>query len=103
VHCYGNVDGLAFGLACAARGALRAHTVMEPRLITIRLVPGFDDGVIRYAIEAASESGLRALVLQLYGTGNLPSAKGGIHALARTQDKGRVVLTASCDRVLSRR
>jgi len=81
-----------------ARGALRAHTTMDPRLITIRLVPGFDDGVIKYAIHAASDSGLRALVLQLYGTGNLPSVKESfLETLADATARGiLVVATTQC-------
>ena len=41
-------------------------------------MPGFDDAVIKTSIEAAGRSELRALVLQLYGTGNLPSIKEGL-------------------------
>jgi len=59
-----------------ARGVLRVHTRMDTRLLTIRLVPGFDDKILRQLIKAGAESGtLRALVLQLYGTGNAPSVK----------------------------
>ncbi len=57
------------------RGALRVHTRMDTRLLTIRLVPGFDDAVIRQIIYGSYESNaLKVLVLQLYGTGNIPTA-----------------------------
>lgn len=81
------------------RGALRVHTTMDTRLLTIRLVPGFDDAMIRYMIEAQNESNqLRALVLQLYGTGNIPSVKKSfIKLLADAADKGiLVVATTQC-------
>ena len=59
-----------------ARGVLKVHTKMDTRLLTIRLVPGFDDQILRHLIKAGAESeSLRALVLQLYGTGNAPAAK----------------------------
>jgi len=59
-----------------ARGVLKVHTKMDTRLLTIRLVPGFDDQILQHLIKAGAESGsLRALVLQLYGTGNAPAAK----------------------------
>jgi L-asparaginase len=63
-----------------ARGALRVHSRMDTRLLTLRLVPGFDDSMIKYMIEHANDPGhdrpkLKALVLQLYGTGNVPSLK----------------------------
>ena len=81
-----------------ARGALRLHTSMEPRLIAIRLVPGFDDYVLKYAIEGARERGLRALVLQLYGTGNLPSNRDAmLQILADATASGMlVVATTQC-------
>lgn len=53
----------------------RVHTNMETRLITLRLVPGFDDAMMGHMIRAAQETHLKGLVLQLYGTGNLPSLK----------------------------
>ena len=53
----------------------RVHTRMETRLITLRLVPGFDDTMMRHMIHAARASNLKGLILQLYGTGNLPSLK----------------------------
>jgi L-asparaginase len=81
------------------RGALRVHTTMDTRILTIRLVPGFDDGMIRYLIDAQSEkNNLHALVLQLYGTGNIPSVKKSfITLLADAADRGiLVVATTQC-------
>lgn len=82
-----------------AKGALRVHTRMDTRLLTIRLVPGFDDGVIRDIIHRRvedEESKLRALVLQLYGTGNLPSVKEQfIQLLADATAKGILVVAST--------
>lgn len=50
-----------------AKGALRVHTRLDTRLLTLRLVPGFDDAMIGDMIDRASEKHLlRAIVLQLY-------------------------------------
>jgi L-asparaginase len=80
-----------------AKGALRVHSRMDTRLLTIRLVPGFDDTVIADIIARNTERPmLKALVLQLYGTGNLPSAKQRlIQLLADARDKGILVVAAT--------
>ncbi|KAG7363404.1 asparaginase-domain containing protein [Nitzschia inconspicua] len=79
------------------KGALRVHTRMDTRLLTIRLVPGFDDGMIRQMIEAnAEKQRLRALVLQLYGTGNIPSVKESfIQLLADAVDNDILVVAST--------
>jgi L-asparaginase len=80
-----------------AKGALRLHSRMDTRLLTVRLVPGFDDSMIREIIERNAETKLlRALVLQLYGTGNVPSVKDSfIQLLADAADKGILVVAAT--------
>jgi L-asparaginase len=79
------------------KGALRVHTRMDTRLLTIRLVPGFDDQMIRTIIESNSEQHrIRAIVLMLYGTGNLPSVKESfIQILADASDKGILVIAST--------
>lgn len=80
-----------------AKGSLRVHLHMDPRLLTIRLVPGFDDEMIRQIVEINTErQQLRALVLQLYGTGNLPSVKESfIKLLADATDKDILVVAST--------
>lgn len=83
-----------------ARGALRVHNRVDTRLLTLRLVPGFDDAMIAEMIERNAEKNLiKALVLQLYGTGNIPSVKkdGLINLLGDAVDRGiLVVATTQC-------
>lgn len=76
---------------------MRIHTRLDTRLLTIRLVPGFDDIMIREMIEANAEScNLRALVLQLYGTGNIPQVKESfIQVLSDAKEKGVLVVAAT--------
>lgn len=84
-----------------ARGVLRVHTRMDTRLLALRLVPGFDDQILMHTIEAGAKSGsLRALVLQLYGTGNAPAVKEDfINCLKRATDMGiLVVASTQCHR-----
>ena len=80
-----------------AKGALRVHTRMDTRLLTLRLVPGFDDTMIAEMIQRNAEKHiLRALVLQLYGTGNLPSVKESLlQMLADASDKGILVVAST--------
>jgi len=77
-----------------ARGPLRLHSRMDTRILTIRLVPGFDDGVIKQLITANVERDpLKVLVLQLYGTGNAPSVKKSfLKVIGDAVDKGIIVV-----------
>mmetsp|Transcript_30813 Transcript_30813/g.74016 ORF Transcript_30813/g.74016 Transcript_30813/m.74016 type:complete len:503 (-) Transcript_30813:2035-3543(-) len=80
------------------RGAFRVRTEMDTRLITLRLVPGFDDSCIIHMINAARDTNLKGLILQLYGTGNMPSLKDDlVHALSDATAAGVcVVVTTQC-------
>jgi len=80
-----------------ARGALRVHTNMDSRLLTIRLVPGFDDEVMRQIVHGSTESNaLKVLVLQLYGTGNIPSLKKNfVQLLADAVEKNILVVAST--------
>lgn len=80
------------------RGAFRVRTEMDTRLVTLRLVPGFDDAMIIHMIKAARDTHLRGLILQLYGTGNLPSLKDDlIRCITDASEAGVcVIVTTQC-------
>jgi L-asparaginase len=80
------------------RGAFRLRTEMDTRLITLRLVPGFDDTCIIHMIQAARDTHLKGLILQLYGAGNMPSLKDDlVNALEDATKAGVcVVVTTQC-------
>lgn len=80
-----------------ARGAMRVHARMDTRLLTLRLVPGFDDAMIGEMVQRNVEKNLlRTLVLQLYGTGNVPSIKDSfIQLLADAAAKDILVVAAT--------
>jgi len=79
------------------RGALRLHRKMDTRLLAIRLVPGFDDEVLRHLIDSHVETrGLKTLVLQLYGTGNIPSVKSSlVNVLSDAIDNNILVIAST--------
>lgn len=78
-----------------AKGALRVHTELETRIISLRLVPGYEDNMIRHMIDSATESNLKALVICLYGTGNLPSLKHSIIDCVHDATKKGILVVAS--------
>lgn len=78
------------------RGPFRIHTHLEAKVIVLKLAPGFDDECVLALVEHSQQ--LRALVLELYGTGNGPvsSGKGGLmDAIVRARSKGIVVVAVS--------
>lgn len=76
------------------KGALRVHPRFERRLLTLRMVPGFDDHVLEGLLETRGDS-LQALVLQMYGTGNLPSAKKRLLGLLEEATNQGILVVAA--------
>eukprot|EP01036_Dinobryon_divergens_P033470 gene33470-43256_t len=76
------------------RGAFRLHKTLNSKVIVLKLVPGFDDSMIHALIEHSTE--LKAVVLEMYGTGNGPSSKESLlSAIKLAKDKGMVVVAIS--------
>jgi L-asparaginase len=69
---------------------------IEPRVLAVRVFPGLDPALVRGAIR----TGLRGLVLEAYGTGNLPNLAGSlIPALDEARARGvPVVVVSQCSR-----
>jgi L-asparaginase len=80
--------------AGAPLGAL--DTRIEPRVLAVRVFPGLDPALVRGAVRA----GVRGLVLEAYGTGNLPHLAGSlIPALDEARARGvPVVVVSQCPR-----
>ena len=72
-------------------------TNFDTRVLTLRLIPGFDDAMIRHMIERnITEQLLKGLVLQLYGTGNMPSVKKSfIDLLSYAKHQCGIVIVAT--------
>lgn len=65
---------------------------LEPRVMAVRVFPGIDPLLVRGAVRA----GVRGLVLEAYGTGNLPHLGGSIiPALEEARERGVPVLVVS--------
>jgi hypothetical protein len=70
------------------------HKRLEAKVIVIKLVPGFDDECILTMVEHSTN--LRAIVLEMFGTGNGPSNKGPlIKAISQATAKGILVVALS--------
>lgn len=78
------------------KGTFRFRTEMDTRLVTLRFIPGFDDAMIINMLDAARDTHLKGLILQLYGTGNLPSLKDDlIHCLTEASKSGVIVVVVT--------
>lgn len=76
------------------RGPLRVHKTLDAHVVVIKLVPGFDDesigALVKYSVR------LKAIVLELYGTGNGPSKKQGLlTSIQEANEKGILVVAVS--------
>ncbi len=71
---------------------LKVHKSFDSNIAIIRLFPG----ITRSSVEAVLESdGLRAVILETYGTGNAPSCEWLYEILKKVTEKGIVVLNIS--------
>lgn len=76
------------------KGRFHVHRHMVTNVAVWRMIPGFDDEYIRMAI--AHSADLRAIVLELYGTGNLSARKASlVEALDAAVAKGIVIVATS--------
>ncbi|CAM9825658.1 unnamed protein product [Ascophyllum nodosum] len=76
------------------RRAFRVHTRMDSRVVVIKLVPGFDDDALLAVVEHCYA--LRAIVLELYGTGNSPSRREDfVRFIQSAKAKGVMVVVVS--------
>ncbi len=65
---------------------------IEPRVLAVRVFPGLDPELVRGAVRV----GIKALVLEAYGTGNLPHLSGSlIPALEEARSRDVPVLVVS--------
>jgi L-asparaginase len=71
-------------------------TRIEPRVLAVRVFPGLDPALVRGALRA----GVRGLVLEAYGMGNLPHLSGSIiPAVDEARERGiPVVVVSQCAR-----
>ena len=75
------------------RAPFRAQLKLEANVIVLKLIPGFDDESIFSLISGSSN--LKAIVLEMYGTGNGPSKSALLDALKLAQAKGVIIVAVS--------
>jgi len=76
------------------RGRFRAHRALATGIAVWRMIPGMDDEYLSLSVSACT--GLRAIVLEIYGTGNLSARKASLlDALAAAIARGIIVVAAS--------
>lgn len=71
---------------------LSLHTTFETNISILKLFPGINQNTVESILNA---SGLRAVVLETYGSGNAPTLDWLLNALKKTIDKGIIVLNIS--------
>jgi len=72
--------------------ALKAHKNYDNNIAILKLFPGITEGQVRATLGL---NGLRAVVLETYGSGNAPSAGWFINAISEAINKGMVVLNVT--------
>lgn len=86
--------GLAIAVSAHVRpaGPSTLDDRLDPRVVALRLFPGFDPRML----DACVGLGMRGIVLEAYGTGNLPCLEGSlVPAIARAVEAGVTVLVVS--------
>eukprot|EP01064_Diplonema_japonicum_P009970 TRINITY_DN17359_c3_g1_i1.p1 TRINITY_DN17359_c3_g1~~TRINITY_DN17359_c3_g1_i1.p1 ORF type:complete len:383 (+),score=72.26 TRINITY_DN17359_c3_g1_i1:29-1150(+) len=77
------------------RQRFRVQKELATGVVVVKLIPGFDDKSIRFMV-AADDSNLRAIVLEVYGSGGAPYQKEGLRELVATAcEKGILVVAKS--------
>lgn len=68
---------------------LKVHKKLEPNLAILKLFPGITESIVRSTLETA---GLKALILETYGSGNAPTATWFIQALKEAIEKKDIII-----------
>ncbi len=71
---------------------LRLHTDLDTRVAVLKIFPGIDEPLVRAVL---STEGLRAVVLETYGSGNSLSDPWFLGALREFTDKGGVIVNVT--------
>ena len=75
-------------------GRFHVARALETGILVLRLTPGFSDEPLGVLVKHTTT--LRALVLQLYGTGNAPSRRSGLlDTLRAAVDRGIIVVAVT--------
>ena len=79
-------------MAPSSERRCKAFTQMETKILVFRMVPGFDDKALLRCLESDE---LRAVVLELYGTGTAPARRAGLLKALRAARSHNVLVVAT--------
>lgn len=68
---------------------LKVHTALNKEVAILKMFPGISPNVVNAILNA---KGVRAIVLETYGSGNVTTEKWFIEALAKAINSGRLIL-----------
>ncbi len=71
---------------------LKAHTQMDPSVFIVKITPGLQLNVVESIIES---KGIRAIILETFGSGNAPTGKEFTEVVKKAVDKGIIVLNVT--------
>lgn len=71
---------------------LKAHTEMDPSVFIVKIIPGLQLPVVESVIES---KGIRAIILETFGSGNAPTGKAFTEVIKKAVDKGLIVLNVT--------
>ena len=71
---------------------LRLHTKLDTRVAVLKIFPGISESVVQAVLSA---EGLRAVVLETYGSGNAPSHPWFLEALSSFTARGGIVVNVT--------
>lgn len=75
-----------------AEGPTQFHIEMDPGVFILKLFPGISEDMVRHALLTP---GMKALVLETFGSGNAPSSMWFLQALAEAINQGLIVLNVT--------
>lgn len=71
---------------------LKVHTKLDSNVAVLKLFPGISKKMVQSVLQT---DGLRAIVLETYGSGNAPTEKWFIDALKKSIGQGLIILNVS--------
>ncbi len=76
-------------IAATPKGKLKVHAVLDKNVAILKMFPGISSSVVNAILNA---DGVKAIVLETYGSGNVTTEKWLSDSLAKAIKKGRIVL-----------
>lgn len=76
-------------IAPSPKGKLKVHTALDKNVAILKMFPGISPSVVNAILNA---DGVKAIVLETYGSGNVTTEKWLSDALSKAIKKGRIIL-----------